>query len=101
MVLAGIGVEAKKLLLGPPNGSLLAAGDAKEKERAFSGEIYAPVLCPSLDDDVSVNVRHHGLIVSRPSRDTVKANLEDAQEPILSVDLSDDVSNRREETRDG
>lgn len=94
-------MEAKKLLLGPPNVSLLAAGDAKEKERALSGEMYAPPVGPSLDDDVSVSVRHHGLTVSRPSRDTVKANLEDAQEPILSVDFIDDVSNRREETRDG
>ena len=93
-------MEAKKLLLGPSMGSRLAAGDAKEKERAFSGERYAPV-CPSFDDDVSVSVRHHGLTVSRPSRDTVKANLEDAQEPILSVDFIDDVSKRREETRDG
>lgn len=94
-------MEAKKLLLVPPNVSLLAAGDAKEKERAFSGEMYAPPAGPSLDDDVSASVRHHGLTVSRPSRDTVKANLEDAQEPILSVDFIDDVSNRREETRDG
>lgn len=93
-------MEAKKLLLGPSMGSRLAAGDAKEKERAFSGEMYA-LACPSLDDDVSVSVRHHGLTVSRPSRDTVKANLEDAEELILSVGFVGDLSKRREETRDG
>ena len=94
-------MEAKKLFLGPPMGSRLAAGDAKEKERAFSGEMYA-LVCPSLDDDdVSVRVRHHGLTVSRPSRDTVKANLEDAEELILSVGFVGDLSKRREETRDG
>lgn len=93
-------MEAKKLLLGPSIGSRLAAGDAKEKERALSGEMYA-LACPSLDDDVSVSVRHHGLTVSRPSRDTVKANLEDAEELILSVGFVGDLSKRREETRDG
>ena len=53
------------------------------------------MLGPTLDADVSVKVRYHGL---RESKwwDTVKENLEEEQEPILAVDLIEDGSNRRD-----
>lgn len=47
---------------------VLAAGDANERDRAFRGEIKAgPIIegdgliGPSLDSDVPVKVRYHGL----------------------------------------
>lgn len=84
---------------------VLAAGDAKEKERALRGDIRAGpsrdgegVVGPTLDADVSVIVRYHGFSESK-WWETVKANREDEQEPILPVDGIEDGSNRRDEAR--
>lgn len=107
----GNGVDGNKLflvslgLLPPlmlPRGTL-AAGDANESDRAFRGDVSAgPIgyglVGPTLDDDVSVKVRYHGLSESK-WWDTVKENREEEQEPILAVDFTDRVSNRRDEAR--
>lgn len=50
------------------------------------------VVGPTLNADVSVKVRYHGLRESRWG-ETVKAKREEEQEPILAVD----GSNRRDE----
>ncbi|GFZ22048.1 Sec14p-like phosphatidylinositol transfer family protein [Actinidia rufa] len=104
----GNGVDGKKPFFGPlmvPHGALVT-GDAKEKDRALRGEIRAGPrregdelqVGPTLDADVSVNVRCHGL---RESKwwETVNENREEEQEPILAVDGSKDGSNRRDEAR--
>lgn len=107
LLFCGSGVDGNKLFLASlslplmiPRGAL-AAGDAKEKDRALSGEISAGpngVVGPTLDDDVSVKVRCQGLSESK-WWETVKENLDEEQEPILAVDLIEDVSNLRDEAR--
>ena len=103
----GNGVDGKYPFLGPlmvPHGAL-ATGDAKERERALRGEIRAEprregdmLVGPTLDADVSVNVRCHGL--SEPKWwETVNEKREEEQEPILAVDGTVDGSNRRDEAR--
>lgn len=103
----GNGVDGNKLfLIGLklplmlPRG-VLADGDANERDRALSGEMRAgPIgeglVGPTFAADVSVKVRYHGLSESK-WWDTVKANLEEEQEPIFAVDLIDEGSNRRDE----
>lgn len=70
----GIGVDGKNPFLTAPNvsGGVLAAGDAKEKDRAFKGEMRAGpsrveegAVGPTFDADVSVNVRYQGLRESK------------------------------------
>lgn len=100
----GNGVDGNKLFLPLiPVRAVLTAGDANESERAPSGETRAGsighrLVGPTLDDEVSVKERYHGL---RESKwwDTVKENREEEQEPILPVDFIDDVSNRRDDAR--
>lgn len=106
----GNGVDGKKLfLMGPksllpplmlPRGAL-AAGDAKERDRALTGEMRAGpsgegLVGPTSVADVSVKERYHGFSESK-WWDTVKANLEEEQEPTFAVDLIDEGSNRRDE----
>lgn len=87
LVLWGSGVDGKSDFLGPPMppGGVLAAGDAKEKDRAFSGDIRAGpsgdgLVGPTLDDAVSVSVRYQGLSESK-WWDTVKEKREDEHGP--------------------
>lgn len=84
---------------GGPSG-FRATGDAKEKERALSGEMSAGegVVGPTLDAEVSERLRYHGL---RESSwwETVKAKREEEHEPILAVDFTVEGSNRRDEAR--
>lgn len=77
----GSGVEGKRLfLLGraepPPYSEMLpsgvlAPGEAKERDRAFSGEMRAgpsgdgPLVGPTLEADVSVRLRYQGLSESK------------------------------------
>lgn len=97
-------MEGKKGL-GPPARGVLAAGDAKEKERALRGEMRAGprregpglVVGPTLEkDDVSLRERYQGLRESR--WETVKENREEEQEPILE-EGTEEGSKRREEAR--
>ena len=97
----GSGVDGKKPL---PCGAL-ATGDAKEMDRALSGEIRAGprmegegLVGPALDDDVSVNVRFQGLTESK-LWETVNENRDEAHEPILAVAGREDWPNRRDEAR--
>ena len=73
-VFCGIGVDGKNPFLTAPKvlGGVLAAGDANEKDLAFNGEMSAgprndadEVVGPTLDADVSVNVRYQGLTESK------------------------------------
>ena len=100
-VFSGSGVDGKKPL---PRGAL-ATGDAKERDRALRGEIRADprvegegLVVPTLDDDVSVNVRFQGLTEST-LWDTVNENRDEAHEPILAVGGREDGPNRRDEAR--
>lgn len=86
-------------------GVVLAAGDAKERDRALSGEMsagpreeYWVVVGPTLEADVSAKLRYHGLSESRWC-ETVNEKREDEHEPILAVDFNDEGSNRRDEAR--
>lgn len=58
--------------------------------------VVVVVVGPTLEDDVSVRERYHGL---RESKwwDTVKEKREEEEEPILAVDLIVEGSNRRDE----
>ncbi|GKV19592.1 hypothetical protein SLEP1_g29829 [Rubroshorea leprosula] len=65
----GRGVDGNKLFLAL-SGVLLATGEAKEKERALSGEIKAGpsgdgLVGPTLDADVFVKLRYHGFSESK------------------------------------
>ena len=87
-----------------PRGAL-STGDAKERDRALSGEIRAGprregegLVGPTLDDDVSVNVRCQGLTESK-LWETVNEKREEVHEPILAVGGREDGSNRRDEAR--
>lgn len=84
---------------------VLAAGDAKESDLALSGEIRAGpsregdgLVGPTLEDDVSVNVRYHGF---RESKwwETVNENREDEHDPIFAADGIEEGSNRRDDAR--
>ena len=82
---------------------VLAMGDAKESERALSGEMSAGpngdgLVGPTLDADVSARLRYQGFSESR-WWDTVKEKREEEQEPILAVDFTVEGSNRRDEAR--
>jgi hypothetical protein len=61
-------VEGKRPFLeaGGPRG-VLATGEAKERDRALRGEISAGegLVGPTLDADVSVRLKYHGLSESR------------------------------------
>ena len=112
MVRCGSGVEGKSdflvclVLLPPPlmlPRGVLAAGDAKENDRALSGEISAGpsgdgLVGPTFDADVSVKLRYQGLSESK-WWDTVKEKREEEHDPILAVDFNDEGSNRRDEVR--
>lgn len=101
-------MDGKEALGQLPRG-VLAAGDAKEKDRALRGEMSAGpsrdglglvlIVGPTLDDDddeeeddeVSAKERYQGLRESR--WETVKEKREEEQEPIF------ERSKRREEAR--
>lgn len=97
----GSGVEGKRPFLeaGGQRG-VRAMGEAKESDRAFSGEISAGegLVGPTFDDDVSVRLRYHGFSESR-WWDTVKENREEEHDPIFAVDFTVDGSNRRDDAR--
>lgn len=80
---------------------VLAAGEAKENDLAFRGEMRAGprgegVVGPTLEDDVSVRLRYQGLRESIWWWETVKEKREEEHAPILAVD---DGSNRRDAAR--
>ena len=99
-------MDGKEALGQLPRG-VLAAGDAKENDRALRGEMSAGprrdglglvlIVGPTLDDDddddedVSAKERYQGLRESR--WETVKEKREEEQEPIF------ERSKRREEAR--
>lgn len=76
---------------------VLAAGDANENDLAL-GPIREAFVGPTLEADVSVRLRYHGLTESKWWA-TVKEKREEEHAPILAVDGIEEESNRREEAR--
>lgn len=98
-VFCGSGVDGKKLFRIVF--MFLAVGDANEYERALTGDIRAgPVVDvgPTLKDGLSVSVRYQGFSESKWC-ETVKAKREEAHDPGLDLDGTEEGLNLRDAAR--